>query len=408
MNRTGAVLLLLTFMVAGAIAADEPVTSSVKVKFYGKIKADASFDDSRVDTGNYVKWVDPEDNAWQPSGSPMAKPKNDGKFNATARETRFGFNLSGPQVAGADLTGKLEVDFYGAAGANNKANIMLRHAYGKMNWAEKQTAFTFGQTWDIVAPLNPTTLNYTVLWWTGNAGYRRAQMRYGQGFDVGSTKMLVEAGIFDNAGDSTLTNTTGGTAEAPTLQARVGATIPTWAQAPTTVGVSAHVGEMRDNSAGSERAKTEAIYLDLKMPVLNWLTMMGEVYNGRNMSQFNGGAGNGLDGSAGGNSSNPDQEIGSTGYWLMGSMGPWNDVNINVGGGFDNPNENQMTAAPATSASRRIQNQCIFVNFLWKLDTHLTLGLELSNWQTQYMNSTGAKHIAKSNRAQFSAIYSFY
>ncbi len=407
MKRKGVVLLLLlTFMVAGAIAADEPVTSSVKVKFYGKIKADASVDDSRVENGNYVKWVDPEDNAWQPPGSSVEKEKNDGKFNATARETRFGFNLSGPQVAGADLTGKLEVDFYGSTGANNKGNILLRHAYGKMNWADKQTAFTFGQTWDIVAPLNPTTLNYSVLWWAGNTGYRRAQFRYGKGFDVGETKMLVEAGIFDNSGDSTLTNTTGGVAEAPTVQARVGATIPTWAHAPTTVGVSAHVGEMRDNSAGSERAKTEAIYLDLKMPVLNWLTLMGEVYNGRNMSQFLGGAGNGLNGTAA--TGNKDQEIGSTGYWLMGSMGPWNDVNINVGGGFDNPNENNMGAPTGGAASRRIQNQCVFVNFLWKLDTHLTLGLELSNWQTQYMNAARAKHNAKSNRAQFSAIYSFY
>jgi hypothetical protein len=403
MNRTGIVLLLLTFLVAGAIAADEPVTSSVKVKFYGKIKADASFDDSRVSNGNYVQWVDPEDNAFQ--STPVVKPRNDGKFNATARETRFGFDLSGPRVAGADLSGKLEVDFYGAAGANNKANIMLRHAYGKMDWADQDRAFTFGQTWDIVAPLNPSTLNYTVLWWTGNAGYRRPQFRYGQGFTAGSTKLLVEAGLFDNAGDSTMTNTTGGAAEAPTLQARVGATFPTWAALPTTVGLSAHVGEMRDNAAGSERAKTEAIYLDVKMPVLNWQTLMGEVYNGRNMQQFNGGAGWGLNGSTAGGA-NPDQEIGSTGYWLQGSMGPWNTLTINAGGGFDNPNENNMTAP--TTGSRRIQNQCIFVNFLWKLSTHLTLGVELSNWQTKYMNSTRSTHNAKANRAQFSAIYSFY
>ena len=34
-----------------------------------------------------------------------------------------------------------------------------------------------GQTWDVISPLNPGMLMYSVGWEAGNIGYRRAQLR---------------------------------------------------------------------------------------------------------------------------------------------------------------------------------------------------------------------------------------
>lgn len=409
MNRTGmALMLLICFIASGAIAASEPVTSSVKVQIYGKIKGDLSVDDSRTDPGTYVKWVDPEDNAFFKDGSGSAtstdfrkvKPKDDAKFNATARESRIGLNFSGPKVGSADLSGKVEIDFFGGS-TNNKGEPYMRHAYGKLNWADQGTSFIFGQTWDIVSPLSPTTLNYPVLWWCGNTGYRRAQASIAQSIAMGEGKMRMQAGIFDNLGDSSFANTTGGAAEAPNFQGRISFTIPTMASKPTTIGVSGHHGVTRDNFTGSMRVDSEALYFDISMPILDWLALKGEAYSGRNMQPFLGGIGQGVNSS--------DHEIHSDGFWAMAALGPWDKVCVNVGAGVDNPNQNDMTTPGSIdAASVRVLNQCIFANVLFKLNQHLTMGVEVSQWKTRYMNYLMNYHDAKATRIQASAIYSFY
>ncbi|MFC1765674.1 DcaP family trimeric outer membrane transporter [Planctomycetota bacterium] len=407
MNRKGiAVLLMLVlFLAAGAFAADEPVTSSTKVKFYGKIKGDLSYDDSRTSAGQYVYTVDSEDNNFQTAANEKTKPKDDGKFNATARETRLGFNFSGPKMGSADIGGKVEFDFYGGANnANNKGNIVLRHAYITAIWAESHDKLLVGQSWDIISPLNPTTLNYTVLWKCGNLGYRRAQASYFKDIEMGESTLDFGVGIFDNQGDSALTPVVGGWAAAPTLQGRVGYTFPTWAAKPTLVAITGHVGEMSGDGTAQgqhERYTTSSVNLSVSMPTTDWLILKGEVVNGRALGQFLGGIGNSID-------TTMAHEVSSTGYWLAGTLGPWNKVSVNVGGGLDNPNENDMTSPAAGGATKTIQNQCIFGNILWKMNANLTFGLELSNWQTTYMNSTRAKHTARANRIQASAIYSFY
>ena len=59
--------------------------SSLDIQFYGYIKADASYDDSRTTPGNFIVWVNSE-----------TTNKNDDEFNLTANQTRMGFNITGP------------------------------------------------------------------------------------------------------------------------------------------------------------------------------------------------------------------------------------------------------------------------------------------------------------------------
>ena len=73
-------------------------------------------------------------------------------------------------------TGKLDL-FYGAGGAENKAEIMMRHAFFKLDWPQERFSIIAGQTSDVISPLLPDTINYSVAWWSGNIGYRRPQIR---------------------------------------------------------------------------------------------------------------------------------------------------------------------------------------------------------------------------------------
>ena len=70
----------------------------------------------------------------------------------------------------------MEVDFQNSVlSTENKPTLLLRHAY----WEVKDEEFriVFGQTWDVISPLIPGMLMYSVGWDGGNIGYRRAQLR---------------------------------------------------------------------------------------------------------------------------------------------------------------------------------------------------------------------------------------
>ena len=87
----------------------------------------------------------------------------------------------------------VEIDFYGSGGTENKAKLQLRHAYMKLDWPADDLSVIAGQTSDVFSPLNPSTLNYTVLWDAGNIGYRRPQIRLGDVGGSGDTKVTFAA-----------------------------------------------------------------------------------------------------------------------------------------------------------------------------------------------------------------------
>ena len=46
-----------------------------------------------------------------------------------------------------------------------------------MGSQERRPRFLVGQTWDVVSPLLPSTVNFSVNWAAGNIGFRRTQFR---------------------------------------------------------------------------------------------------------------------------------------------------------------------------------------------------------------------------------------
>jgi hypothetical protein len=142
-----------------------PVLSKLDIQFYGYLKLDAAYDTSRTDDGNFVKWVEREN-----------ANNDDDQFNMTANQSRFGVNITGLGDSAMKTSGRAEVDFYGGSN-QNKSHLMMRHAYMKLDWPADKFSIIAGQTSDVISPLVPTTVNYSVAWWTGNIGYRRPQIR---------------------------------------------------------------------------------------------------------------------------------------------------------------------------------------------------------------------------------------
>lgn len=358
--------------------------SNLDVQLYGYIKGDASWDSSRTNPGNYVLYVDSE-----------ATRKNDDEFNLTANQTRLGFNITGPESETMKASGKVEFDFYGNYAAENKAKIQMRHAYMTLLWPKPDLALLAGQASDVVSPLVPTTLNYTVLWDVGNIGYRRPQIRLTKGLSLGEkTSMKLEGAIARTIGRTDPTGSeTGEDAGFPTVQGRASVTFPFVGPKPTTVGFSGHSGREEydlDATGRNTHFESWSLCLDMTLPVLKWLTFQGELFTGENLDGYFGGIGQGVN-------TTTLTEIGSKGGWIAASLGPWSRWAFNVGAGVDDVDADDV------DAGARTLNSSVFGNVIYSWNKHAQAGFELSRWNTDYKGPGDADD----TRAQVSFIYTF-
>ena len=157
------------------------VVSKFTFKPYGFIKMDTAYDDSRTTSGNFVLYVPNE-----------AAHKNDNEFNMTARQSRLGLDIVAPTMFDWEAWGRVEIDFYGdGAKHENKGAVLLRHAF--VNLTKGNFSFLAGQTSDLISPLYPNTLNYTVGWSAGNIGYRRPQLRVTYTYPFSQENKLISA-----------------------------------------------------------------------------------------------------------------------------------------------------------------------------------------------------------------------
>ena len=318
----------------------KPVMSGLDVEIYGRLKLDAVYDSARMDTGDFAKWV-----------RPHRGNNDDGQTAVTANESRLGAYIYGPKNDDFKTGGRVEVDFYGG-GAENKSNPMLRHAYMTIDWPKEKFGILAGQTSDVISPLVPDTLNYSVDWWVGNIGYRRPQIRLTQGYTLTKDVELKFEGAIartigrTNAGilsaDQADTGENSGT---PSLQGRVSATLPLLGYKPATIGFSGHYGKEKYDTApsssvtatGDQDIRHWSVNVDFLQPVTAWLTIKGEAFKGENLDAYLGGIGQGVRNVGTSAAPKYDKEIGDRGGWIQAGLGPWGKWRFNVGIGHDEP-----------------------------------------------------------------------
>jgi len=361
--------------------------SSVDVQLYGKIKLDASYDTGRSNTGNFARWVNPGE-----------KKSGDDQFNMTANETRLGLKFKGPNSPDLNTSGLIEIDFYGGGGETSP-HPRMRHAYLNLEWPKKKLSVLAGQTWDVISPLNPGTLNYTVLWWGGNIGMRRPQIRVTKGLAVNDdTEITLQGALLRTMGTTSSAFDPGDAGEDagfPSVQGRVSVKTPVFGSRKSTFGVSGHFGqEEYDTNASGDNFNLYSWSgnLDVQVPVNDWLTFKAEAFTGQNLAAYAGGIGQGV------NTVGTDvSEIKSSGGWIAASMKPCDKWLFNVGA------SGEFITGGVTIDGTRTSNACVFGNAIYEFNKHASVGFELSNWHTEYRAATGGNDI----RAQTSFIYKF-
>jgi hypothetical protein len=384
-NPIAAATALLLLLCASGWTADSP---SFDIDWYGYVKLDASYDQNLTSHGNFAMWVKPQN----------ADGENDEQFNMTHKQTRFGAALKGVGYSDVDLGGKVEFDLYGSGGTENKALLLLRHAFFSVDHGAFQ--LIGGQTWDLVAPLNPATLNYPVLWGCGNPGYRRPQIRFTYNGKFGpNTDIRVASGLFRTIGSDltpTFTLSTevsdgsddGTDAGIPTVQGVLDITHKSSSGTTLRAGVSGLWGQLKaEGNMGSNETYTSQGVFGHFMASFGSFGFAGEAFSGVNIGGYN----------AGINNSNTIDGVNAVGGWGYFWFKPHQQWQFAAGGGMDDPDDSDL----ATGA--RSKNQAFFGNVKYSPVPRFTVGFELSQWETTYKDAEASDNL----RAQTSFMINF-
>ncbi len=374
-------------LLAGAMAfAGEKPT--LDIDWYGYFKLDGSYDQNLTSHGNFVMWVP------QP-----AYDKNDDQFNMTANQTRLGFKATGNGYSDAIVNGQLEFDLYGASVAENKAMLMLRHAYFSVQTG--QFTLLAGQTWDLISPLNPSTLNYSVLWSCGNTGYRRPQVTLSYTANPNDqTSITMSGGFFRTIGTDltpTFTLSLGETndesddgtdAGIPSFQGRLDFKRNFAGKGFIRAGVSGLWGQLKSETTlgNSQTYESSAIVGHLMVSWPQGFGFSGEFFTGSNMGSYLGGI----------QQESTIDGVAAQGGWVSAWAKLSPSVKFGAGYGFDDAKDEDIS-------SGRTKNSCFYGNVNYTLVENVSIGLEASQWQTDYVGG----ETAKSFRTQTSFVLNF-
>ena len=361
----------------------------LRITPYGFLNLSMSSDTQRAVPGEYILYAQ----------TPEVDDSAD--FTVDARTSRLGFKMEGPRVdaLNADLRGCLEFDFQGAYnGSKNKGGIQLRRAYAELVDAENQRRFLAGQEWEIISPLCPQMLNYLPGGFAGSLQYRRAQVRFEQGYTFSPDfQTLAQFAVCDNVlGDYTSTAGVSPTSSGwPVLEGRYAVSLFKDARdgLPITVGVSGHIGEQYYKfspiagtfASTSQRVAVEtwSANLDADVPLTKKFRVQGEYYVGKNLSSFIGGINQGVD-------LYRRDALGASGGWLALHTDWTPKFATNVGYGMEKLDDDDLVGTSVASngfTTSRTRNELYFVNFMYNWTPQFMTGIEVGYWQTQYQKA---------------------
>ncbi len=338
---------------------------------------------------------------------------DDKSFGMTVRQSRFGLNYQGPKVGDAQISGQFEFDLLGgkAAFANgiNMDLFRLRLALGRLDW--QNFSLVTGQDWSIFAPLNPTTLaEFAIPGFSasGNPWIRMPQVRADFRHSYSdSTQVTVQLAAIDpDMGDYQTTAFSSGRTpgigergRAPGAEARLALTTRD-ADRNFTVGLSGHYARGKNaGTIGTANVQTGVdswgIALDYTLPVLKWLKLTGEAYEGRALGIFSVDSGEGV------------LPVGTVGQHGVESRGGWSqaqfDLNpkwqVNLAYGIDIPNLSQLRAGD------RGKNQTYMGNLMYKFSPSVTFAWEWRRFLTNFKDQPSANN--KGDQANMAVAYTF-
>ncbi len=312
--------------------ASEQAASSVKAKsgasleFFGRVLVNAFGNTRRVNNVDNPQFV----------ADPVAPGGVQSRGGGMAiRQTRLGLVATLPNVLGGAFTGDVDVDFYGgqlpSSGGRTFPLLRLRTARGLVRWSHAH--LMVGQESPLVSGVNPVTLAAigTPLFATaGNLWLWLPQFR--GGYESGG---VVRAGIqaavlAPTSGDPAAAfNTDLDAAERsqrPFLQARLSLKTGE-AELTRELGCGVHVGWLVPPNV-MEREESRAVACDATLPMVSWLELRGEFFDGQALAGLGGGG-------IGQNFTPTGAPLKTTGGWGQLNMSPTAFLRVGAGCGGD-------------------------------------------------------------------------
>jgi hypothetical protein len=314
-------------------------------------------------------------------------------FGMTLRQSRFGLRYQGPTVAGAKLSGTVELDFFGGKDALSNAISMdiirLRLAYGRLDW--KNASLEVGQDWTVFSPLNPTSLatfGIPALSTSGNPWMRTPQFRFEWHGDASNpTRWLWQVAALDpDVGDypaAFLTVRNPGIGErgrGPAVETRL-ALLSKIGDRDASVGLSSHYNRGKNVATLGGQILQRAVdawgvNLDYTLPLHRKFALTGEAFVGRALGIFSVSSGQAVlpPGTPG------EHGVLGRGGWVQAQFNLHPKWQVNMAYGLESLDQSNLRTGD------RGKNQTYMTNLMYKFSPHLTWAWEWRRFLTNYSN----------------------
>lgn len=391
MNKRWIALALVCCCAVSASAIELTLKDTgMKLDIYGYLRADLAYDSQTTAIGDLAFFVQPEVNG-----------EKDGQTSFTARQTRFGLKLGGPDFGNWKTTGRLETDFYGRNDTDNSAHLRMRLAWVDLAH-DSGFAVRAGQDWETFIAVIPRIVNFSYLADSGALGLRRPQVRLTQDLKVAeNTKVWIKAAIAQTIGQDLDGGgqDDGADAELPTVQWNVGLSQKLWCEKPARLAFSGHYGQETMDAVSEEGAIIENDVTDydtwsaqgsIFLPLTKCLALQGTYWTGANLDTYFGGIGQGVNVEL-------DTEIAAQGGWAQLLYDPTEKLGFALGYSIDDPDDEDL------SAGQRAKNDNILVNGSYKINKAVTVFAEYSHMTTDYAEGEDVSN----DRIQLAMQYDF-
>lgn len=354
-------------------------------KIYGFLRMDMAANTDRMSFDNQLPFY-----VMSPADPSQAGART-GSLTFHPRLTRLGLEFTIPGLpAGWKGSGRVETDFFGAVidrqssgvrprdlVSNSRAVLRLRLAYVEIE--KGSLRILAGQNWDVISPIVPSYNSETAMWNGGNTGDRRPQFRvtYEPRFGKGRLSLAAAIGASGAVDGQDLDGdgfSDGESSGAPTKQFRIGYSLPL-KKSILSFGVWAHDASQqlnRSEIAGRGKFKSSLVGMDFNAPVSKRVTVRGEFWTGKGLSDVRGGIGQSVNAQTG-------QVIASSGGWTEALFRVNSHYTAGVGTSLDNPRSSDIT-----TAGGRTRNQVYYVTNRFHVGNGLMLGFDYGRWETRY------------------------
>jgi hypothetical protein len=261
-----------------------------------------------------------------PPGSPQAT------LGATLRQSEIGFEIFGPNLAGARTSADVQLDFAGGfPGTGNAVNfgiVRLQTASLRFDW--EHTSVVAGQDSLFISPLSPTSfasLATPAFAFGGNLWGWTPQLRIEHRFSLSDQQTLtVQAGVLDNLDWEYQSDPffrmpqAGENSGQPAYAFRTAWSRPV-REHPLSFGVAGYYG--RQNWTWDRYVDAWAGMADWQIPIAPRVSLSGEFYRGRGIGGLGGAVGRAI--VYGGNPA-----YGSTPIRAVDAAGGWTQLKIQI------------------------------------------------------------------------------